>query len=147
MNDLPLKIMALDVGDRTIGVAVGDDLGIAAHPVETIRRTRPPADIRRVLELVAERRITRILVGHPRMLNGTIGIQADKVEAFVEHLREATPLPIILWDERFSTTAAERTLIESGLTRAKRKKVIDQAAAMFFLQGYLDHLSLGGSAD
>lgn len=133
------RILALDVGDRTIGVAVSDTLGIAAHPVETIRRTRPEADLERIRQLVAEREVREIVVGLPRMMDGTLGIQAEKVQAFVEVLAPAVPVPVTLWDERLSTRAAERALIASGLTRKRRKKVVDQVAAVYFLQGYLDH--------
>jgi putative Holliday junction resolvase len=140
------RVLALDVGDRTIGVAVSDLLGIAAHPVETIRRTRPAAEIARIRELVAEREACRIVVGLPRMMDGTLGVQAEKVQAFVEALEPEVTVPVTLWDERLSTRAAERALIASGLTRKRRKGVVDQVAAVYFLQGYLDHRARGGGA-
>jgi putative pre-16S rRNA nuclease len=132
------RVLALDVGDRTIGVAVSDALGVAAHPVETIRRKAPAADLARVAELVAEREAAEVLVGLPRMLNGSLGVQARKVQAFVDALAPTLSVPVTLWDERFSTVAAERALIASGLTRKRRKGVVDQVAAVYFLQGYLD---------
>ncbi|MFQ5508046.1 MAG: Holliday junction resolvase RuvX [Leptospirillia bacterium] len=138
------RIMALDVGDATIGVAVSDLLRIAAHPVETILRKRPGAEFDRIRELIAEQNVERILVGLPRMLDGSLGVQAEKVEAFVADLEDAIDTPVILWDERFSTVAAEKALIESGMTRKKRKKVVDQVAAVYFLQGYLEHLRMTG---
>ncbi|MBI5137806.1 MAG: Holliday junction resolvase RuvX [Nitrospirae bacterium] len=141
------KILALDVGDVRIGVAVSDALGIAAHPVRTVRRTRPERDLDAVLQAAAEQGVARILVGLPRMLNNTLGVQAEKVQAFVESLRERTALPVTLWDERLSTVAAERALIQSGLTRERRRKVVDQVAAIYFLQGYLDYLAAGGNPD
>jgi len=140
------RIMALDVGDRTIGVAVSDALGIAAHPVETIRRKRLGADLARVAELVAEQDVCRVVVGLPRMLDGSLGVQAEKVQEFVDALAPHLSVPVIQWDERLSTVAAEKALIQSGLTRERRKKVIDQVAAVYFLQGYLDNLAMGGSA-
>lgn len=130
--------MALDVGDRTIGVAVSDALGVAAHPVETIRRTRLEADLDRIATLVQEREATEVIVGLPRMLDGSLGVQAEKTQAFTDALKPAIPVPVVLWDERLSTVAAERALIASGLTRKRRKGVVDQVAAVFFLQGYLD---------
>ncbi len=136
--------MALDVGDATIGVAVSDMLGIAAHPVETVRRTRPAADIDRVILLAAEHGISRFVIGLPRMLNNTLGVQAEKVQHFADQLADATTIPIVMWDERYSTRAAEQALIQSGLTRKRRKKVVDQVAAIYFLQGYLDYLAGGG---
>jgi putative pre-16S rRNA nuclease len=132
------RVLALDVGDRTIGVAVSDALGVAAHPVETIRRRALPADLARVGALVREREAAEVLVGLPRMLDGSLGIQAQKVQAFVDALTPTLEVPVTLWDERYSTRAAERALIASGLTRKRRKGVVDQVAAVFFLQGYLD---------
>ncbi len=133
--------MALDVGDATIGVAVSDALGIAAHPVETIRRTTPDADIRRILTLLQQHDATELVIGLPRMLNNTLGVQAEKVQRFADLLAEATDTAIVMWDERYSTRAAQSALIQSGLTRKRRKKVVDQIAAVYFLQGYLDYLS------
>jgi len=132
-------VLALDVGDRTIGVAVSDALGVAAHPVETIRRTKLAVDLERIASLVREREATEVVVGLPRMMDGSLGIQAEKVQAFADALIPEIPVPVTLWDERLSTVAAERALIASGLTRKRRKGVVDQVAAVFFLQGYLDY--------
>lgn len=135
----PGRILALDVGDRTIGVAVSDPLGIAAHPVETLRRTRQADDIARVCALAAEREAVAVVVGLPRNMDGSLGPQAEKTQAFADALAERVGLPVMMWDERLSTRAAERALIASGLTRKRRKGVVDQVAAVYFLQGYLDH--------
>lgn len=132
-------MLALDVGDRTIGVAVSDALGVAAHPVETIRRTKLAVDLERIASLVREREATEVVVGLPRMMDGSLGIQAEKVQAFADALIPKISVPVTLWDERLSTVAAERALIASGLTRKRRKGVVDQVAAVFFLQGYLDY--------
>lgn len=132
-------MLALDVGDRTIGVAVSDALGVAAHPVETIRRTKLAVDLERIASLVREREATEVVVGLPRMMDGSLGIQAEKVQAFADALIPEISVPVTLWDERLSTVAAERALIASGLTRKRRKGVVDQVAAVFFLQGYLDY--------
>jgi putative Holliday junction resolvase len=144
---VPGKLMALDVGDATVGVAVSDALGIGANPIETIRRTTEAVDLARVLTLLKELSAVLIVIGLPRMLNNTIGIQAQKVQAFAEALGAVTDTPIVMWDERYSTSAAEKALIQSGLTRKRRKKVIDQVAAVFFLQGYLNHLAMGGQIE
>jgi putative Holliday junction resolvase len=140
------RILALDVGDRTIGVAVSDPLGIAAHPVETIRRKREPDDIARVLALAAEREVVEIVVGLPRMMDGTVGPQAEKCQAFADALAGRVDVPVTLWDERLSTRAAERALIASGRSRRRRKEVVDQVAAVYFLQGYLDYRAGGAGA-
>jgi len=139
------RVLALDVGDRTIGVAVSDALGVAAHPVETIRRTKLAVDLAKVAALVREREATEVLVGQPRMMDGSLGIQAGKVQDFVDALVPELSVPVTLWDERLSTRAAERALIQSGLTRKRRKRVVDQVAAVFFLQGYLDFRARRGA--
>jgi putative Holliday junction resolvase len=135
------RVLALDVGDRTIGVAASDPLGIAAHPIETLRRTRLADDIARVRALAAEREAVEVVVGLPRNMDGSLGPQAEKTQAFADALAEQIDIPVTLWDERLSTVAAERALIASGLTRKRRKGVVDQVAAVYFLQGYLDHRS------
>ena len=134
--------MGLDVGDKTIGVAVSDELGFSAHPVTIIRRAESyRKDIAEVLRLAEENNVEKIIVGHPLMMDGTVGIQAEKVEVFVEALRRRTKLPIIMWDERLSTSEVERMLIASDQSRAKRKQVIDKLAAAVILQSYMDRQS------
>ncbi|MDH5528201.1 MAG: Holliday junction resolvase RuvX [Nitrospirota bacterium] len=143
----PGRMLALDVGDRTIGVAASDELGITANPVETIRRKSFKADLARIGELVAQRQAVRVVVGLPLMLDGSHGVQVEKVSTFIDKLRPTLPVPVVLWDERLSTVAAERALIQSGLTRKRRKQVIDQVAAVYFLQGFLNYLSLHPEVD
>ena len=133
-----MRIMALDVGSRTIGVACSDALYMTAQGVETIRRTSWAKDFERLLRLINDYEVEEIVVGMPRNMNGTKGERAEKTEEFVERLKEVTTLPITYWDERLSTVMAERSLIAADVSRRKRKAVIDKMAAVVILQGYLD---------
>ena len=133
-----MRIMALDVGSRTIGVACSDALYMTAQGVETIRRTSWAKDFERLLQLINDYEVEEIVVGMPRTMNGTKGERAEKTEEFVERLKEVTTLPITYWDERLSTVMAERSLIAADVSRRKRKAVIDKMAAVVILQGYLD---------
>ena len=136
------RILGLDVGDRTVGVAASDLLLMTAQGVETIRRTSLNADMKRLDELMREYDAVRLVVGLPRNMNGTEGERCDIVRAFAEEVKKTRPdAEIIFWDERLSTVAATRSLLEADLSRKKRKKVIDKMAAVFILQGYLDSLS------
>ena len=132
--------MGLDVGSKTIGVAVSDELGIAAHPVTTIERAGTAPDAAAVAALVAEREVTEVVVGWPLELDGREGPRARRVAVFEEALRAALSASVSMhrWDERFSTAAVERVLIEADLSRRRRKQVIDQQAAAYILQGWLD---------
>jgi putative Holliday junction resolvase len=133
-----VRIGGLDVGDRRIGVAISDELGWTAQGLCVVTRTNLAADLEALRTLFAEYGPTVIVVGLPKNMNGTIGPQAEKVMAFARALEEALGVPIELWDERLSTVGAERALLDADLSRAKRRKVIDKAAAVFILQGYLD---------
>lgn len=133
-----MRIMGLDVGDKTIGVALSDPLGWTAQGLEVIRRDTLEKDFRRLCQIIEEYAVEKILVGLPKNMNATIGPQGEKVLAFIERLKEHTDLPIKTWDERLSTVAAERMLIQADVSRSKRKKVIDKMAAAVILQGYLD---------
>lgn len=133
-----MRSMGLDVGDKTIGIAVSDLLGLTAQGVETIRRTNKKADYARIGELIKEKEVNKIVVGLPKNMNGTLGPQGEKVLEFVEGLKNRFKVEIILWDERLTTVAAERTLIQGDVRRDKRKTVIDMVAATYILQGYLD---------
>lgn len=130
--------MALDIGDRTIGVACSDPGRILASPVETIVRRGPKADSMRVDALVKERDVSRVIAGLPLTLRGESGRQSEKVMEFVNTLKRRLKVPVEMWDERLSTREAERTLIAADLSRARRKEVIDQMAAVLILQTYLD---------
>jgi putative holliday junction resolvase len=132
--------MGLDVGSKTIGVAVSDELGIAAHPVTTIARAGTAPDAAAVAALVAEREVSDVVVGWPLDLDGREGPRARRVAVFEEALRAAQPESVSMhrWDERFSTAAVERVLIEGDVSRRRRKEVVDRQAAAYILQGWLD---------
>lgn len=139
-----MRIMGLDFGSKTVGVAVCDPLGITAQTVETITR-KDENKLRRTLggiEALIERyEIERIVLGYPKNMNNTLGERAAKTEEFKAALERRTGLPVILWDERLTTVAADRVLIESGVRREHRKEHVDQIAAALILQGYLDSLT------
>ncbi|RMF86038.1 MAG: Holliday junction resolvase RuvX [Nitrospinota bacterium] len=134
----PAKLLGLDVGEATIGIAISDNLGITAQGLTTRKRRGLQADLRFLQQLVHEHNVAAIVVGLPRRLDGSLGPEAQRVLEFVSHLRQALSLPVYTWDERLTTRAAERILLEGNLRRAKRKQVIDKIAAQLILQGYLD---------
>mgnify|MGYP002639458912 FL=1 len=135
-----MRIMSLDVGSRTIGIACSDALLMTAQGIETIRRTSLEKDFNRLQELISEYEVHELVVGMPKNMNGTKGERAEKTEEFVEKMKEAIDLPVSYWDERLSTVMAERQLIAADVSRKKRKSVIDKMAAVVILQGYLDRL-------
>jgi putative holliday junction resolvase len=134
------RILGLDVGTKTIGVAVSDALGWTAQGVETIRRSpnRPEEDIERIKELITQYEIEKMVVGLPKNMNGSIGSSGQACQEFAKKLESVTGLSVILWDERLTTMAAERTLLSADVSRKKRKQVIDKLAASIILQGFLD---------
>ncbi len=133
------RILGLDVGSKTIGVAISDEIGSIAFPGRTIiRQEGKKRDMASLRQLVAENSITEIVVGYPLMMDGTVGIQAESVESFVQQLRNSVRIPISLQDERLSTTQADRVLIGDGQRREKRKQSVDSIAASLILQIFLD---------
>ncbi len=137
--------MGLDYGSKTVGVAVSDALGITAQAVETITRkdeNKLRQTLARIEALAKEYEIEQIVLGYPKNMNNTLGERAQKSEELKAALERRTGLPVILWDERLTTVAAERILIESGVRREHRKESIDQIAAALILQGYLDSLAM-----
>jgi putative Holliday junction resolvase len=135
-----MRAVGLDVGSKTIGIAVSDELGIAAHPRETLPRAGTDADVVSVLAVVREVEAAAVVVGIPYELSGREGPRAKRVRVFVDALRAALPAPVELheWDERFSTAEAERVLIAGDVSRQRRREVIDRQAAAVILQGWLD---------
>ncbi len=137
MKSNSLRIIGIDWGEARIGVAVSDDMGMLAHPLETIpAKTKP---LERIAAIVAERKAEVIVVGLPRNMDGTYGSSAEKVRAFVETLRAKVPeCRVVTWDERLTTVSAERALREAGRNAKQQRSVIDQAAAQIILQSWLD---------
>ena len=134
------RFMGLDVGDKTIGVAVSDLLMITAQGVTTIKRTNIKNDLNELKKIIDEYQVTKIVVGIPKMLDGTIGIQGQKVLEFIEKMKKKIDLPMELEDERFTTTISERMLIEADVKRKKRKEVIDKLAAVQILSSYMQRI-------
>ncbi len=133
-----MRILALDVGRKTIGVAVSDELGIAAHGVTTIKRTELKRDIEALRKIINQYSPSEILVGVPYNIDGTVGRRGQDILKFAEKIKKTFSLPVEFWDESFSTVDAEKILLEADLSRRKRKKVIDKMAAVFILEGYLE---------
>ncbi len=139
------RIMGLDYGSKTVGVAVSDELGITAQGIETICRTsenKLRQTCARIEALIEEYNVGEIVLGFPKNMNNTIGERAEKTLAFREMLERRTGLFVAMWDERLTTVEAERTLMESGVRREHRKQYVDKIAAVYILQGYLDYRSL-----
>jgi len=134
-------IAGLDLGTVTIGVAISDVMHSVATPTETIKRKKFGVDAAKLLELTTHRLVTGIVLGLPRNMDGSEGPRAQATRAFARNLERLTPLPITFWDERLSTVAAERALIEADMTRKRRAEVIDHVAASYILQGMLDRMA------
>ena len=135
------RIMGLDFGSKTVGVAVSDALGLTAQGVEIIRREKENKlrrTLARIEELILQYHVSEIVLGYPKNMNNTVGERARKTLEFAEMLKRRTGLPVEMWDERLTTVAANRALIEGGVRREKRKEYVDMIAAVYILQGYLD---------
>ena len=138
-----MRAMSLDVGTKTIGVAASDLMMMIAGGVETIRRTSPQKDFERLTQLVKEYEVDTLVVGYPKNMNGSVGERAQMCEEFAEELRQHFPdVKVVLWDERLSTVAAEKVLVDADMRRKKRRQVIDMMAAVVILQNYLDSRQL-----
>ena len=136
-----MRIMGLDFGSKTVGVAISDPLFLTAQGIEIVRRKAPGKlrqTLARINELKEEYEVGKIVLGFPKNMNNTIGERAEKSLAFKEMLERRTGLPVVMWDERLTTVAANRTLIEGGVRRENRKDYVDMLAAVYILQGYLD---------
>jgi putative Holliday junction resolvase len=133
-----IRILAIDLGTKNIGLAVSDPLGLTAQPLPTLRRSNRRADLAHLGELVEALAVERVLVGHPLHLKGYAGARAQQAERFADRLQEKLEVPVELFDERLTTVEAERLLREAGATRAERRRAADQIAAQLILQTYLD---------
>ena len=138
-----MRILGLDLGSKTLGVAVSDELGWTAQGIETIKINEESRDYQlgRLSEIIEQHSVDKIVLGMPKNMNGTIGPRAEASQRFSEILTKKFNLPVILWDERLTTMAAEKMLISADVSRKKRKQVIDKMAAVMILQGYLDSLN------
>lgn len=140
-----MRILGLDVGDRRIGIALSDSLGITAQPLLVLERRGAGRDVDAVGRLIEQHGVTAVVVGLPLTMRGERGVQANKVIAFSEALRRRTPVPVQWLDERLTTAQGERALIEAGASRRARKRAIDQVAAQLILQQFLDTQRASGS--
>lgn len=141
-----MRIMGLDYGSKTVGVAMSDELLITAQVLETITRkdeNKLRKTLARIKEIVEEYQVEKIVLGYPKNMNNTLGDRIERTMEFKEAVEKRCNLPVILWDERLTTIAAEKSLIESNVRREHRKDYVDQIAAAFILQGYLDTLKKG----
>lgn len=136
-----MRYLSLDIGDKTIGIAVSDPLGFTAQGVKTIQRTSAKNDVKELGDLISQYEVETLIIGLPKNMNGTEGERCELVRKFAAKVQKAYPaVNQIFWDERLSTVAAEKSLIAADVSRKKRKKVIDKMAAVYILQGYLDGL-------
>lgn len=146
LNDLSEKLapyqrlLGLDLGTKTIGIALSDVSRTVATPLQTLKRTKFKNDAQELLDIIQEHEISGIVLGFPINMDGSEGPRAQSTRAFARNMAQLTDTPIVLWDERLSTVAAERTLLEADATRKRRAEVIDKMAAGFILQGALDYL-------
>ena len=139
-----MRILGLDYGSKTVGVAVSDPLGITAQGVEIIRRqseNKLRRTLARIEELIARYQVEKIVLGLPKNMNNTLGDRAEKSLELKDTLERRTGLDVVMWDERLTTVSAEKVLMESGVRREHRKEYVDEIAAVFTLQGYLDYLA------
>jgi putative Holliday junction resolvase len=139
-----MRVMGLDVGTKTVGVAISDAFGWTAQGIETIKidEANELFGIERIAELTKLHEVSSFVVGYPKNMNNSIGPRAEASERYAELLRQTFDKPVVLWDERLTTSAAEKMLISADVSRKKRKEVIDKMAAMMILQGYLDSQSI-----
>lgn len=140
-------LIGLDLGEKTIGVAVSDNFLSVATPLETVRRKKFGVDAARLQDIIAARQIGGLVLGLPRNMDGSEGARCQSTRAFARNFEKLENLPITFWDERLSTVAAERALLEADTSRKRRAEVIDHVAAGYILQGVLDRLSVLRSAD
>ncbi len=144
-NNTRPRILALDVGAKTIGMAVSDPLGFTAQGLKTLRRTNKRADFEHLERVLREYEVAEIVVGYPLRMSGQPGAQAEKVAALAEEIRRRFQLPVHLWDERLTTVEAGRVLRESEVSLQRRRQAVDRLAAVLILQSFLDHRAAGHS--
>ena len=136
-----MRILGLDIGTKTVGVAISDPLGWTAQGITTVRRKNYTKDMEEIKKICDEYGVETIVAGMPKNMNGTIGPSGEMVKEFCEKLKEVVDIKIEFWDERLTTVAAHRAMLEADLSRSKRNKIVDKVAATYILQGYLDRIS------
>lgn len=136
-----MRILGLDIGTKTVGVAISDPLGWTAQGITTVRRKNYTKDMEEIKKICDEYGVETIVAGMPKNMNGTIGPSGEMVKEFCERLKEVVNINIEFWDERLTTVAAHRAMLEADLSRSKRNKIVDKVAATYILQGYLDRIS------
>ena len=136
-----MRILGLDIGTKTVGVAISDPLGWTAQGITTVRRKNYTSDMAEIKKICDEYGVETIVAGMPKNMNGTIGPSGEMVKEFCERLKEVVNIKIEFWDERLTTVAAHRAMLEADLSRSKRNKIVDKVAATYILQGYLDRIS------
>lgn len=136
-----MRILGLDIGQKTIGIAISDPLGYTAQGITTIRRKSKAEDIKELNKICQEYSVEKIVIGLPKNMNNTIGFAGEKILEFSEIIKNQVCSDIEMWDERLTTVAAHRVMLEADMSRAKRKKIVDKIAATYILQGFLDRMS------
>jgi putative Holliday junction resolvase len=139
-----MKILGLDIGEKRIGIAISDELGYTAQGIKVLTRSGLDDDLEVIKELIKEAKASEVVVGLPKNMDGSLGESAQKVLSFTKRMEEFVSIPVILWDERWTTAEATRLLVDADISRAKRRKVVDKLAAVLILQGYLDSLDHSG---
>lgn len=137
-----MRYLGLDVGDKTIGLSISDEFGWTAQGLHVLRRVGDvDEDLEHLHSIIRQYQVEKVIVGYPKNMNGTVGPRGERCKAFAMLVEERTGVPVVLWDERWTTVAAEKTLIEAGMSRKKRKRVVDKLAAVLILQSYLDSVN------
>lgn len=136
-----MRILGLDLGSKTIGVAISDPLGWTAQGLTTIRKVKKTEDLNEIKKICDEYKVETIVVGLPKNMNGTIGESGERAKEYSQLITEITGIEVKLWDERLTTVAAHKAMLEADLSRNKRKKIVDKMAAQYILQGYLDRIA------
>jgi putative Holliday junction resolvase len=139
-----MKVLGLDIGEKRIGIAISDELGYTAQGMRVLTRSGLDDDLEVIKKLMVEERASEVVVGLPKNMDGSLGEAAQKVLSFTKKMEESLSVPVILWDERWTTAEATRLLLDADLSRNKRRKVVDKLAAVLILQGYLDSLEHSG---
>jgi putative Holliday junction resolvase len=141
---MTMRVVGLDIGEKRIGIAISDELGYTAQGIKVLNRSGLDDDLEVIKKLMVEEKASGVVVGLPKNMDGSLGDAAQKVLSFAKKMEESLSVPVILWDERWTTAEATRLLVDADISRNKRRKVVDKLAAVLILQGYLDSLEHSG---